>query len=111
MTLAGIERGDEWREIRLRMRGNKPFRAPPRNASALHRGARGPRHLFPGARVWAFLARSLPSLVAPRSMNPRFLIFVLSFGLSVAVTRGADNELTATEKKNGWQLLFDGKTM
>ena len=28
-----------------------------------------------------------------------------------ATARAADNELTAAEKKDGWMLLFDGKTL
>ncbi len=44
-------------------------------------------------------------------MNPRFLVSVLTFGFTVAVSQGADNALTAAEKAAGWELLFEGKTM
>jgi len=44
-------------------------------------------------------------------MNPRFLVSVLTFGFTVAVSQGADNVLTPAEKSAGWELLFDGKTM
>jgi Domain of Unknown Function (DUF1080) len=45
-------------------------------------------------------------------MFPRILriaIIVAAF-ISVRIARGADNELTAQEKADGWILLFDGKT-
>jgi hypothetical protein len=45
------------------------------------------------------------------TMTPRpFLAVALILGSALAA-RAADNELTAAEKKDGWQLLFDGKTM
>ncbi len=46
-------------------------------------------------------------------MTPRVLLSALSLVLALAASsvRAADNELTAAEKKAGWQLLFDGKTL
>ena len=39
------------------------------------------------------------------------IVLVTVFGLVSASCIAADNELTAEEKANGWQLLFDGKTL
>ena len=44
-------------------------------------------------------------------MRPRPFLAVVLLVFSTFVARAADNELTAAEKKDGWQLLFDGKTM
>ncbi len=41
-------------------------------------------------------------------MNKLVLIAAIAFGLS---SLAADNELTPQEQKDGWKLLFDGKTM
>jgi hypothetical protein len=44
-------------------------------------------------------------------MKPRSLVAFLALAACAVVASAADNELTAAEKKAGWQLLFDGKTM
>ncbi|MSU71901.1 MAG: DUF1080 domain-containing protein [Opitutus sp.] len=41
--------------------------------------------------------------------HPFVLIFTLALGLASA--QAADNQLTATEKAAGWQLVFDGKSL
>ena len=43
-------------------------------------------------------------------MKPRTLALTLAFAAFVSGLCAADNQLTAAEKKAGWQLLFDGKT-
>lgn len=43
-------------------------------------------------------------------MKPRLVALALFSLISAAATQAADNQLSAAEKKAGWQLLFDGKT-
>jgi len=40
----------------------------------------------------------------------KFLAVILAAGL-VPISRAADNQLTPQEKKDGWVLLFDGKSL
>ena len=44
-------------------------------------------------------------------LHLRSLTAVLSFAACALTTHAAENELTAAEKKAGWTLLFDGKTL
>jgi len=44
-------------------------------------------------------------------MKSRLLVTSLMLVACAPFARAADNELTAAEKKAGWQLLFDGKTL
>ena len=39
------------------------------------------------------------------------LIIVAALSLAASASLAADNDLTAEEKTDGWQLLFDGKTL
>ena len=39
------------------------------------------------------------------------LAMIVALFLTVRLLRAGDNELTAQEKTDGWQLLFDGKTL
>lgn len=41
---------------------------------------------------------------------PSFIVLANLLVVSTSAARAADNELTATEKADGWVLLFDGKT-
>jgi hypothetical protein len=41
----------------------------------------------------------------------RVLFFTLALLVCAATARATDNELTKAEKKAGWKLLFDGKTL
>ncbi|MFT3933162.1 MAG: DUF1080 domain-containing protein [Chitinophagaceae bacterium] len=44
-------------------------------------------------------------------MKQWMLLFIFSYTLSTVLAQTtADNQLTKAEKKDGWQLLFDGKT-
>ena len=44
-------------------------------------------------------------------LRPLALALVSLLALGAGLARAADNELTAAEKKAGWQLLFDGRTL
>jgi hypothetical protein len=44
-------------------------------------------------------------------MHPRSILTFLALAACGSFAFAADNELTAAEKKAGWQLLFDGKTL
>jgi hypothetical protein len=44
-------------------------------------------------------------------MNPRFTALALASVVVAGSVFAADNQLTAKEKADGWQLLFDGKTL
>jgi len=44
-------------------------------------------------------------------MNLRLLAACLSLAACALTAHAAENELTAAEKKAGWTLLFDGKTL
>ncbi len=44
-------------------------------------------------------------------MNPRIPFFFIVSSLLIGSLAAADNMLTPAEKKAGWQLLFDGKTL
>jgi hypothetical protein len=44
-------------------------------------------------------------------MHLRHLAALLSLAACAITTHAAENELTAAEKKAGWTLLFDGKTL
>ncbi len=56
-------------------------------------------------------------ITAPRERRPTgfmeraMLLLVLSLVLICPLTRAADNQLTDSEKNQGWLLLFDGKTL
>jgi hypothetical protein len=51
------------------------------------------------------------SPIGAAGMKPRFIALALLSLVSVGALRAADNQLTGAEKKAGWQLLFNGKTM
>ena len=42
---------------------------------------------------------------------PRTILILLVMGLSCACATAADNALSDQEKKDGWQLLFDGHSL
>jgi hypothetical protein len=47
----------------------------------------------------------------PPLMKPRTLVLALALSALLPALPAADNQLTAAEKKAGWQLLFDGQTL
>ena len=49
--------------------------------------------------------------VLSKSVRLRSMLAIAAFSLATTASLAADNELTAQEKADGWQLLFDGKTL
>ncbi len=49
--------------------------------------------------------------VLSNSILLRSMLIVTAFSLATSASLAADNELTAQEMTDGWQLLFDGKTL
>ena len=55
--------------------------------------------------------RACRTLVAPPTGNILRLLLLASLFIPPCTARAADNELSATEKADGWVLLLDGKSI
>jgi len=63
----------------------------------------------PPARMSLMLTRAFPSRSLP--MKPSLILPLAALFLLSPLAQAADNELTDQEKKDGWILMFDGKSV